>query len=316
MRFLITGINGFAGPHLARELKLQGHTPYGMSHTGCESEEYEILSGDLRDQMEVEDIFQNYEFDGVFHLGSRTHPPTSFQEPVSYFETNALGAVYIADAIRRHQPDVVLMNCSTSEVYGIHPENTRIDENTPTLASNPYSVSKLAADLYIHERCDNGLLKAFTTRAFSHTGPGRPNNYSISSDACQIAKILKGKQEPIIRVGNLTSKRVVMDVRDVVAIYIQLMDVYISEAGAGHAFGEVWNIGGNDLLSMQFYLDLMLTLFNVEAELRVCDKLYRKHDIPVQFPCSTKVRRLLGYHPKFDIDQTLYDLVTFWLERV
>lgn len=315
MRFLITGINGFVGPHLARMLKAQGHIPYGMSHTGCESEEYEILSGDLRDQYEIDSIFQEYEFDGVFHLGSRTHPPTSFQEPVSYFETNAMGAVYLVEAIKKFQPNIMLMNCSTCEVYGIHPEGTHINENTPTLASNPYSVAKLAADLYIHERCQNGLLRSFTTRAFSHTGPGRPKNYSISSDAFQIAKILKGKQKPVIDVGNLTSKRVVMDVRDVAAIYAELMAVYMNHPD-DMPFGEVFNIGGDDLFDMKYYLDMMLTLFSLDAELRVSDKLYRKHDIPVQRPDSTKVRSLLGWHPKYNIDNTLYDLVNYWLERV
>lgn len=314
MKFLITGINGFAGPHLAREIKKQGHIPYGMSHTGCDNDEYEIYSGDLRDQMEIDEIFQQYEFDGVFHLGSRTHPPTSFQEPVSYFETNAMGAVYLAEAIRKYQPDIVLMNCSTCEVYGIHPEGTHISEKTPTLASNPYSVAKLAADLYIHERCENGLLKAFTTRAFSHTGPGRGKNYSISSDAFQIARIIKGKQESIINVGNLTSKRVVMDVRDVVSVYMDLMLAYMNHCDLG--YGEVWNIGGDDLHDMRFYLDRMLDLFGLRAAFNVDEKLYRKFDIPVQYPDSTKVRGLLGWNPKYDIDTTLRDLVEFWLERV
>lgn len=315
MRFLITGINGFVGPHLAKELQSNGHTPIGMSHHGVGGDgSYDVLNGDLRDQMEIDDIFQGHEFDGVFHLGSRTHPPTSFQEPLSYFETNAMGAIYITEAIKRFQPDIMLMNCSTCEVYGIHPEGTNINENTPTLASNPYSVAKLAADLYIHERCQNGLLKSFTTRAFSHTGPGRPKNYSISSDAFQIAKILKGKKGPVIDVGNLTSKRVVMDVRDVVAIYAELMAVYMNHSDM--PYGEVFNIGGDDLHDMQYYLDKMLTLFNLDAELRVSDKLYRKHDIPVQRPDSSKVRSLLGWHPKYDIDQTLYDLVNYWLERV
>jgi nucleoside-diphosphate-sugar epimerase len=289
-----------------------------MSHTGLDSDEFEIFSADIRDQMEVDDLFQSFQFDGVFHLASRTHPPTSFNEPLSYFETNAMGAVYLVEAIRKFQPDITLMNCSTCEVYGIHPEGTQINEKTPTLASNPYSVAKLAADLYIHERCSNGLLKAFTTRAFSHTGPGRPANYSISSDALQIAKIIKGKQSPVIEVGNLTSKRVVMDVRDVVSIYWQLMWGYLGKTGFDHGleYGEVWNIGGDTLHDMQFYLDTMLNLFGVKAETRVSDKLYRKHDIPVQWPDSTKVRKLLGYNPHYDIDQTLYDLVNYWIERV
>jgi nucleoside-diphosphate-sugar epimerase len=288
-----------------------------MSHTGvADIGNCEVLSGDMRCKMELEEIIQGYDFDGIFHLAARTHPPTSFQEPVSYFETNAMGAVYLAEAIRKYSPETWLMNCSTCEVYGIHPEGSRISENTPTLASNPYSVSKLAADLYIKERSDNGLLRSFTTRAFSHTGPGRPKNYSISSDAFQIARIIKGKQKPEIRVGNLDSRRVVMDVRDVAIVYSQLMDSYMGLPSWEQKNGEVWNIGGDDLHDMRYYLQTMLDIFDVDAETKVCDKLYRKFDIPVQWPDSTKTRSQLGWDPQYDIVETLTDLVNFWLERV
>jgi GDP-4-dehydro-6-deoxy-D-mannose reductase len=320
MQFLITGINGFVGPHLARHLISQGHDVIGMTHksvagTDEPSDRFNLISGDLTDRRELDDVFTSWRFDGVFHLASKTHPPTSFQEPVKYFEVNALGTIYIAEAITKHQPDAVLMNCSSSMVYGTHPDGTHISETTPTLTSNPYAVSKLAAELYIHERCQNGRLKAFTVRPFSHTGPGRPANYSISSDAIQIARIIKGKQEPVIRVGNLTSKRIVMDVRDVVEIYSRLMSVYLNPE-MDMQYGEVFNIGGNDLMSMGYYLLLMLGIYGLDVNTKTDDKLYRKADIPVQYPDSTKVRELLGWNPTYDIRTTLRDLVEYWLERV
>lgn len=319
MNFLITGINGFNGPHLARELVSRGHSVTGMSHHRVDNSDgifgqIDLVSGDLTCQNEIDDIFSTYSFDGVFHLGSRTHPPTSFQEPVGYFTTNALGAVYIAEAIRKFNPESVLMNCSTCEVYGIHPEGTYISENTPTLASNPYSVSKLAADIYIQERCTNGLLKAFITRAFSHTGPGRPSNYSISSDAIQVAKIIKGEQDPVIKVGNLSCKRVVVDVRDVVRVYADLMiDQYLRY---NDSYGEVYNIGGDNLHEIGYYLDLMLSIFGLSVNTEIDEKLYRKFDIPVQYPDSTKVRNMGLWKPKYNIEDTLADLVNYWLERV
>lgn len=321
--YLITGINGFNGLHLAEELLSRGHRVTGMSHHEVNKKEgvfgrIDLISGDLTDKNEIKDIFKYNNFDGVFHLGSRTHPPTSFQEPVGYFITNALGTVYIAEAIRNYQPDSVLMNCSTCEVYGIHPEGTHISEDTPTLASNPYSVSKLAADIYIQERCTNGLLKAFITRAFSHTGPGRPSNYSISSDAIQIARIIKGKQKPVIKVGNLSCKRVVVDVRDIVNVYARLMDWYQDMEGNGLSTGEVYNIGGDDLYTIGHYLDLMLKEFDLYGfvETEVDERLYRKFDIPVQWPDSGKIRSMDAWKPKYTIEETLRDLVNYWLERV
>jgi nucleoside-diphosphate-sugar epimerase len=105
-----------------------------------------------------------------------------------------------------------------------------------------------------------------------------------------------------------------MDVRDVVSVYADLMMAYINHQDVWP--GEVWNIGGDDLRTIDYYLQSMLEIFGVEADLQVDDKLYRKFDIPVQHPDSTKVRNLLGWNPKYDIIQTLTDLVQYWLERV
>jgi nucleoside-diphosphate-sugar epimerase len=78
----------------------------------------------------------------------------------------------------------------------------------------------------------------------------------------------------------------------------------------------VWNIAGGELQTIGYYLDLMLGIFDVVADLKVDDRLYRKFDIPTQYPDSTKYRKQFGWNPKYDIIQTLTDLVQYHLERV
>lgn len=322
MKFLVTGQYGFAGQHLSHLLTREGHEVFNKGS-------FDITT------LAVDVIFSANKFDGVFHLASKTHPPTSFNEPIEYFKTNALGTINICEAIRQYQPECVLMNCSTSEVYGINPESAVITEKARLKPQNPYAVSKAAADMYCNERFKNGFLKGFTTRAFSHTGPGRPANYSISSDAIQIARIIKGKQEPVIKVGNLDCKRVVMDVRDVVDVYCQLMVRYIKtyvstyrylslsppweDTGTKKTFemnGEVYNICGDELCRIGYFLDLMTKMYDLKVTTEIDDKLFRKIDIPVQHPDSSKVRALLSWKPSIPIKKTLQDLVEYWLERV
>ena len=73
------------------------------------------------------------------------------------------------------------MFCSTSEVYGnIGIDGRKIKITDTILPSNPYGASKAAIDLYMQERVNNNKLKGFVTRAFSHTGPRRGKNFSIS----------------------------------------------------------------------------------------------------------------------------------------
>jgi GDP-4-dehydro-6-deoxy-D-mannose reductase len=324
MNYLITGITGFAGPHLANKLIQEGHNVYGMyrsggrNHTdiqdilGYNINKLKFINSDLQNTNEIYDLFKNNKFDGVFHLGAATHPPTSFNQPELYFRINALGTVAICEAIRKYSPECILMQCSTSEVYGVCSGDIPINEDFPMKPMNPYAVSKAAADMYVMERTRNNMIRAFFTRAFSHTGPRRFSNYSISSDAIQIARILLKKQDNHIKVGNLKAKRVVMDVRDVVDVYYKLMKKMEDNSIPN---GEIFNISGNKLFEIQHYLDLMIEMFcPIKPELIIDPTLYRPIDIPIQYPDSNKVRILLGWEPTIDIETTLRDLVEYWLK--
>ncbi|MEK7624340.1 MAG: GDP-mannose 4,6-dehydratase [Patescibacteria group bacterium] len=324
MKYLITGINGFVGPHLANLLSEEGHEVYGMvrSSDGKEDDIRDIvpdknyskikfLYAELTDFSSIERVFSNNKFDGVFHLAAQSHPPTSFVDPEGTFWVNAIGTINICKAITKYQPECRLMLCSTSEVYGAVPEDKMpIDESFPINPVNPYGVSKAAADLHVRERAATLKLPFFVTRAFSHTGPRRGRVFSVSSDAYQIVRIKKGYQEPIINVGTLSSKRVVIDVRDCAMAYYLLMQKF--------APGEAYNIGGVVPYEMGELLDKMLKISGLDGkvEKRIDPKLVRPIDIPVQICNSQKCRNLTGWSPKIPIEETLKDLLDYWDKKI
>lgn len=323
-KYLITGITGFVGPHLANILHKDGHEIFGLTRSshGREDDIRDIvpdkvykditfLYGDFTDAHSMDRIFKENEFDGVFHLGSQSHPPTSFIDPYGTFMATGLGPINIANSIIKYQPKCKYMFCSTSEVYGDSPEEAGpIDENFPIKPVNPYGVSKACADLYVLERARNLKLPFFTTRAFSHTGPRRGKKFSISSDAYQIVRIKKGLQKPIISVGTLSSKRVVADVRDIARGYYMLMDKFVP--------GEAYNVGGDELFTMGELLDKMLTLEGLRGKVKkkLDPRLVRPIDIPVQICNTEKMRSLTGWKPKIKIEQTLRDLLDYWRGKI
>jgi GDP-4-dehydro-6-deoxy-D-mannose reductase len=326
MRYLVTGATGFAGPHMINRILEGGDEVVAMARNletckdivnivGEENlKKIEFVYGDLEDLDSITNIFENDMFDGVFHLGAFAHPPSSFKTPLLATQTNALGTARICDEIIENMPLCVLMNCSTPEVYGLCPADSKITEETPYNPNNPYGVSKAVADMYVIERTQNTDLRAFLTRAFSHTGPRRGANFSISSDAIQIARILKNQQEPIIKIGNMTSQRIVADVRDIVDVYYRLMNEFHKD---NIECGEIFHIAGNDLHPMQYYLDIMLELYNLEdVKLEIEPKFFRKVDIPVQIPDDSKVRDFLNWQPSIKIEKTLKDLVEYWLQEI
>ena len=283
MKFLITGITGFAGPHLANLLIKNNHEVHGVVRTanGREIDLLDVIPSnnlskikfhnlDLKSYFSVGKLLDREKYDGVFHLAAQSHPPTSFKDPILTWDENVSASINIITALEG--TDTKLMFCSTSEVYGDTCKDIgRLTVDTPLKPSNPYGASKAAIDLYMQERIANGYLNGFVTRAFSHTGPRRGKIFSISSDAAQIAAMEIGTQPPVLKIGNLKTERVVIDVRDCVNAYYMLM---ISKESTGGVF----NVCGDDVHQMQTYTDLLIehSQFNYnEIEQKIYEPYYR-----------------------------------------
>ena len=176
--------------------------------------------------------------------------------------------------------------------------------------ANPYGASKAATDVYLQERMKNGFVKGFITRAFSHTGPRRGRIFSISSDAYQIARMMKGLQEPILKVGNLQTTRVVMDVRDTVRAYYLAM---IHPEVTNHVF----NICGDTPRKMQFFTDKLIELSGLKnVEQKIHEPFWRPHEIYYQHGDSSNLVELTGFKEEYDIETTLHDLLMYWVNKV
>jgi GDP-D-mannose dehydratase len=323
---LITGITGFAGPHLANYLAThepeQGIRLYGLirASNGRENDIRDVvpdevfgritwINCDLRDYDGLERVFKGYRFNEIYHLGAQSHPPTGFKQPRNTFECNAVGTVNLVTLMEAHSPGCKMLNCSTSEVYGAVPEDQQpITEAHPIAPMNPYGVSKAAADMYAAERARSTGLGVFNTRAFSHTGTRRGFRFSISGDAYQLIRIKKGLQKPVVQVGNMDSKRVVMDVKDCVRAYVMLMDKFTP--------GESYNVGGDTLDTMGGYLARMVAMTGLDVDTEVNPAFVRPIDIPCQIPDSSKCRELTGWKPEIPIDYTLGELLDYWDRKI
>jgi len=324
-KFLITGITGFAGPHLANLLHKEGHEVYGLIRrsNGMESDIRDVvpdeaynsinfLYADLCNYRSLKNVFTDVQFDGVFHLAAQSHPPTSFTDPLGTMETNVMGSANLIQCIQDYQESCKLMFCSTSEVYGnVGQDGRKIHwDDDIMFPANPYGASKAATDLYLQERMDNGFIQGFITRAFSHTGPRRGRIFSISSDAYQIARMMKGLQDPVLKIGNLQTTRVVMDVRDTVrAYYLAMIHADTNK--------KIFNICGNTPRKMQFFTDKLIELSELDhVEQKIHDPFWRPHEIYYQHGDSSNLTEMTGFTEEYDIDTTLGDLLKYWYDKI
>lgn len=324
MIYLITGITGFLGPHLAKQLIENGHTVYGLLR-GTRGTEYELLDllseevfskinflyGDLVHFRTINNLIRDFKFDAIFHLAAQTHPPTSFKDPIGTWETNVMGSINLITAIADYQPNCRFIFCSTVEVYGNEGiDGRKINETNTILPANPYGASKCAIDLYVAERMKNKQILATVVRPFCFTGPRRGARFSIASDAVQIAKMMLGQQDKILRVGNLDTVRAVTDVRDIANAFYMISQTEKS-------IGKTYNVCGGKPFQMREYTNMLLKFSKLDnVEFKVDEKLWRPIDIQYQDGDSSLIKDDIGWEPVIPIEKTINDLLYFWLRKL
>src|SRR3989338_4243123 len=125
---LITGILGQDGAYLAQLLSNKGYKVLGLirrySNPNFENTNYlgitkeiEFLSGDLTDEGSLLNIIKSTKPDEVYNLAAQSFVGSSWDLAKVTTETNALGVLYLLNAIKHFSPDTKFYQASTSEMY-------------------------------------------------------------------------------------------------------------------------------------------------------------------------------------------------------
>ncbi|MEK7543347.1 MAG: GDP-mannose 4,6-dehydratase [Patescibacteria group bacterium] len=314
---LITGIAGFAGSHLAELLlQQQGYEVYGLCRPRSKTDHIELIKSkihledaDLLDSHSLYSTIARIKPDYIFHLAAQSFVPTSWVSPSVTLEVNIVGSANIFEAVRQVGINPVIQIACSSEEYGlVLPDEIPIKETNPLRPLSPYAVSKVAMDYLGYQYHRSYGLKIIRTRGFNHTGPRRGETFVTSNFAKQVAMIEKGKQEPIIQVGNLDSQRDWTDVRDMVRGY--LMAVEKCDAG------EVYNICTGKAVKVADMLKLLLSYSQVKVEMKEDPSRMRPSDVPVLIGDNTKFVQKTGWKPEISFEKTMEDLLNYWRERV
>ncbi|MDI6760175.1 MAG: GDP-mannose 4,6-dehydratase [Candidatus Brocadiaceae bacterium] len=320
-RALITGITGFVGSHLVDYI-LANHPEveiYGLVRwrspmdnlMHISPDRYKLLYGDLMDLGSLTRMMGEVSPEIIFHLAAQSYVQISFDTPIDTLQTNVIGTTNLLEAIRLSKIDPVIHICSSSEVYGqVREGEVPIKEANPFRPASPYAVSKVAEDMIAFQYWLSYGIKNIRTRMFTHTGPRRGEVFAESAFAKQIALIEKGKQEPVIWVGNLDSVRTFSDVRDAVKAYWLLVNKCSP--------GEVYNIGGNRTMKIGEMLDLLLDFSPIKgkAKIKVDPKLLRLSDVTLQIPDCSKFKAETGWEAEIPLEKTLEDTLNYWRKRV
>jgi len=300
-RALVTGGNGFAGRHLVAILRERGDEVIvaGRAHAG-EQVDYEL---DLGDGDNVLGLIEATRPRVIYHLAAVSFVPDATHDPNGTYETNIMGTARLFEAVHAVYRDIAPPRCifaSSAEVYGTRaPDEYPLRETLAPRPATPYAASKLSGEAIALAASRTFGIPAIVTRAFNHIGPGQDERFAIPSFAKGLAEISRGA-EPILSVGNLSSKRDFLDVRDVVSAYVALADDGLD--------GEIYNVCSGRPVSMAEILRQLIGVAHVAVEVRENSDLMRPSDNPLSYGNNTKLRAVTGWKPRLTLTQSLRDV--------
>jgi UDP-glucose 4-epimerase len=320
MRVLITGGAGFIGSHLAKAYLEKGDEVYVIDNLSTGSMD------NIRDFKENQDLKGRFFIhidnilnqdlmleligtcDAVFHLAAAVGVQYILDYPLESIETNIQGTELVLKLCNKFKKKILIT--STSEVYGKHLHAPLVE--TDNIIYGPsskfrwsYAASKLMDEFTALAYFRTTGLKTTIARLFNTVGPKQTGAYGMVIPRF-VEKALKN--QPITVYGDGSQTRTFTYVADVVEALMGMME-------CEEAFGEVFNIGGTEEITI---LDLAKRIIHetgstATINLIPYDEAFGKdfEDMQRRVPGIDKIGRLIGFHPKTDLDTILKKVISY-----
>jgi len=314
---IISGIAGFAGSYLAELLLSESFQVFGIIAPGERTDnvdhllrEIETQEIDIVDRQGIGGFINKIRPDYIFHLAAMASVGQSIQNERLTYHVNVFGSLNILEsAVLMGKQLKKIVMISSADCYGIFmPPGKILKENQPLNPISPYGISKAMMENLTNYYIRQYKLPAVIARSFNHTGP-RQSDFFVTPSFCrQISMIENGKMNPEIHVGDLSAKRDLSDVRDIVQGYYLLAD-------KGKA-GEAYQLSSGKAVSIREVLDILLALSPADIKVQIDKNLLRKSDIPILRGNSNKARKELGWISRYKLEKTLKDTLQYWRDKV
>lgn len=310
---LITGHTGFKGSWLSKILLMSGAKVIGyslesptnpnlFSYLKLEKQMISVI-GDIRDLKKLNEVFDIYQPEIVFHLAAQPIVRESYKDPVYTYDTNVMGTVNICECVRNHKCVKSFLNVTTDKVY----ENNDIPdhpfkEDEKLDGYDPYSNSKSCSEIITHSyfKCflKDMNIPTSTARAGNVIGGGDLSKDRIIPDA---ARAYQSNSELVIR--NPQSTRPYQHVLEPLACYLLIA----KEQYFNHDLCGAYNIGPDscDFSTTQNLVELFAEYFNGDFKYRI-ENDGGPHEAAFLSLDNNKMKKVFKWSPKTHIKDAVF----------
>lgn len=310
-RVMITGLTGQDGYYLAQMLLARGCQVVALIHdsemdkASAIRDEFgpiELVECDLRNQAAVDGAINKFCPQIVYHLAAQSSVYMSWKEPLMTAQVNAMGTIYILEAIRKHCPDSSMVLAGSCDCFDHEAAGAGgLLPTTPFKASNPYATSKVMAHQYVQYYRDAFGLRASVAIFFNHTSPRRPEHFVERGIVANAVRVALGKQDAI-EVGSLETRRDWSWAEEIVEAFA-LMGAMPTPADLVLASGHIMTTG-----------DWVREAFNqlgldINKHVRIDSTRVHAGDRQHTFGNIEDAKRLLGWEPKMTLKEMVKALI-------
>lgn len=343
---LITGITGQDGSFLAELLLEKGYNVHGIIrrsssfNTGKIDHIFDRLSlhyGDMTDSLSIDNIIHKVKPDEVYHLAAQSHVAVSFDIPKYTGEVDALGTLYMLEAIKKHAPGCKFYNATTSELYG-KVQETPQNEDTKFYPRSPYGVAKLYSYWITKNYRESYKMFAVNGILFNHESERRGSTFVTKKIVEGLAKYLQDKTP--IYLGNLDAKRdwgyapeyvegmwrmlqqeepedfvlATGETHSIREFIDECVHVINENQPKGHKLSWGWQSDDHDR-------DILINALYSSVEegrmiIGINEKYYRPADVELLLGDASKAKEKLGWEPKVKFEELAKKMMLNELEKM
>ncbi|MEM6579943.1 MAG: GDP-mannose 4,6-dehydratase [Pseudomonadota bacterium] len=285
-RALVTGLGGFTGQYMARELSAMGYQVVGLGQRGVEQAEH--IEVDLRDRVGVVEAVTRIQPEVVVHLAAVAY--VAHDDANEIYTSNIVGSRNLLSALAGcgKLPKNILL-ASSANVYG-NARMPTIDETCPVNPENDYAISKYAMELMARQWRDS--LPITLARPFNYTGVGQSPEFLLPKLVRHFAEGARS-----VELGNIDVYRDFNDVRMVAAAYGRLL-----EKGKP---GEIYNVCSGAAYSIRDVLSMLADLVGYSIEVTVNPSFVRANEVKRLVGSNRKLMECIGKLPQIPLIETL-----------